>query len=377
MIFGIPREIRTKEMRVGALPFLVKELVKRGHEFLIETGAGEYCEAMDSQYERAGATIVPSSEKMYSSAEIIIKIREPQPVEIELIRPDQSIFSFFHFLNNPDSLKALVGRGCTCLSYEFIEDKLQNRPLLMPISRMAGQLAVLNGAFFLQKHSGGRGIVLGRVTGSPPAHVTIIGAGNVGRQAAITAANMGARVVILDTNFSQLQDIDSLGLPNLSTIISTDDNIKELLPNTDLLITCIQVLDAKTPKIVTSEMVKTMRAGSVIVDVDVDLGGSVETSKITHHDNPTYIVDGVVHYCVSNITASVPRIASRAFSAALMPYLISIAEEGFENAIIGNPGLAKGVSIYKGYVVKENLANDTGLPFVNLIEKIKETTTEN
>jgi alanine dehydrogenase len=371
MIFGIPRELRSNEMRVGALPFLVKEIVRFGHQVIVETGAGEYCEAVDSQYERAGATIVPSSEKMYSSAEIVLKIREPQPVEMELIRPDQAIFSFFHFINNPELIKTLAGRGCTCLSYEFVENEYKQYPLIFPISRITGQMAVLNGAFYLQKQQQGRGIVLGRVTGSPPANVTILGAGNVGRQAAITAAHLGARVVILDREFSKLLEIDSLGLSNLSSLISTDENIKELLPITDLLIACVRIPGLPTPKLVTPEMVKTMRAGSVIVDVDIDLGGSVETSKVTHLDNPTFVVDGVVHYCISNITAGVPRIASRAFSAALIPYIHKISEMGLERTVSNDPGLAHGISIYKGHVVKENLANAANLTVADLDEKMK------
>jgi alanine dehydrogenase len=371
MIFGIPRELRSNEMRVGALPFLVKEIMRFGHQVIVETGAGEYCEAVDSQYERAGATIVPSSEKMYSSAEIVLKIREPQPVEMELIRPDQAIFSFFHFVNNPELIKTLAGRGCTCLSYEFVENEHKQYPLIFPISRITGQMAVLNGAFYLQKQLQGRGIVLGRVTGSPPANVTILGAGNVGRQAAITAAHLGARVVILDREFSRLLEIDSLGLPNLSSLISTDENIKELLPITDLLIACVRIAGQPTPKLVTPEMVKTMRAGSVIVDVDIDLGGSVETSKVTHFDNPTFTVDGVVHYCISNITAGVPRIASRAFSAALIPYMQKISEFGLEKTVSNDPGLAHGISIYKGHVVKENLAKVANLSVADLSEKMK------
>ncbi len=372
MIFGIPRELRAQEMRVGALPFLVKEIVKRGHQVYVETGAGEFCEAVDSQYERAGATIVPSSEKLYSLAEIILKIREHQPVELDLIRPDQIFFSFFHFLSNPELLKSMAGKGCTCLSYEFVENSRDQRPLVQPISRIAGQMAVLNGAYYLQKHTGGRGIVLGRVTGSPPAQVTILGAGNSGKQAAITAANLGARVTVLDTDYSRLLELDSLGYPNISALISTDDNIKELLPVTDLLVSCVKVPEKPTPKLVTPEMVKTMRAGSVIVDLDIDLGGSVETSKMTHHDNPIIVVDGVLHYGVSNITAVVPKIASRAFSAVLLPYITKIAELGLEEAVLADPGLAKGIAIYNGHVVKESLAELSNLPFVNLTEKIRE-----
>jgi alanine dehydrogenase len=370
MTFGIPRELRAHEKRVGALPFLVKEIIKHGHEVFVETGAGEYCEALDSQYERVGAQIVPSSEKLYSLADIILKIREHQPVELELIRPDQIFFSFFHFVSNTELVKTLAGKGCTCLSYEFVEDQQGRKPLLQPISRIAGQLAVLNGAHYLQKHTSGRGIVLGRVTGSPPAQVTILGAGNVGKQAAITAANLGARVIILDTDYSKLLELDTLGHPNISSIISTDDNIKDLLPITDLLISCIQVPQKPTPKLVSPEMVKTMRQGSVIVDVDIDLGGSIETSKITNHDNPTFVVDGIVHYGVSNITAVVPKIASQAFSAALMPYLVKIAEQGLEKSVLSDDGLSKGISIYRGHVVNESLAQLTGLPNTELSEKI-------
>ena len=372
MIFGIPRELRSQEMRVGALPFVAKELVRRGHEVYVETGAGEYCEALDSQYERVGANIVPSSEKLYSSADIFLKIREHQPVEFDLIRPDQIFLSFFHFINNPDLIKSLAGKGCTCVAYEFIEDEQKRKPLLQPISRITGQMAVLNGAYYLQKHIGGRGVVLGRVTGSPPAQVTILGAGNVGKHAAITAANLGARITVLDTDYSKLQDLDALGFPNISALINTDENLKELLPITDLLISCIDIPEKPTPKIITPEMVKTMRPGSVIVDVDIDRGGSVETSKITNHDNPTFVVDGIIHYCVSNITAVVPKIASRSLSAALLPYLIEIAEKGFEKATLDNKSLANGISIYKGYVVKEALAESSGLPHANLIDKIRE-----
>lgn len=372
MIFGIPRELHPQEMRVGALPFVAKELVRRGHEVYVEMGAGEYCEALDSQFERVGANIVPSSEKLYSSADIFLKIREHQPVEYDLIRPDQIFLSFFHFINNPDLIKSLAGKGCTCVAYEFIEDQQKRKPLLQPISRITGQMAVLNGAFYLQKHIGGRGIVLGRVTGSPPAQVTILGAGNVGKHAATTAANLGARITVLDTDYSKLQELDALGFPNISALINTDENLKELLPITDLLISCIDIPEKPTPKIITPEMVKTMRPGSVIVDVDIDRGGSVETSKITNHDNPIFVVDGIIHYCVSNITAVVPKIASRAFSAALLPYLIEIAEKGFEKATLDNKSLANGISIYKGYVVKESLAESSGLPHANLIDKIRE-----
>ncbi len=372
MIFGIPKEIRGQERRVGAMPFLVKELVKRGHQVLLETGAGEYCEAPDSRYERFGASVVPSAEKLYSQADVILKVREPKPVEYDLIRPDQAIFAYFHFLNNPELLKALAARGCTCLAYDFVEDESGQNPLVIPISHITGQMAVINGAFYLQKHNGGRGIVLGRVTGSPPAKVTILGAGNVGKEAAKTAARLGAEVFALDKNYSRLKEIDTLGISNITTLIYSDEILLDLIKETDLLISCIQVYNQPTPKIITQEMVKTMRPGSVIVEVDIDLGGSVETGKMTNHENPTFIVDGVVHYCVSNITSTVPIIASRGISAAMMPYMIEIAEKGLETALLEDHGLAKGIAIYKGHIVKPSLAKIAKLPCANLQEKIKE-----
>ncbi len=376
MIFGIPKEIRTQETRVGALPFLVKELVRRGQQVYVETGAGEDCEAPDSRYERMGATIVPSAEKLYSLSEIILKVREPQPVEIDLVRPDQAIFAFFHFISNTDLLKNLAGRGCTCLAYEYVEDEHRDHPISVPISRITGQMAVINGAYYLQKHNNGRGIVLGRVTGSEPAQVTILGAGNVGSQAAVTAAGLGARVVVLDHDYAKLQKLDLIGFSNIITLINTDEQLKEVLPGTDLLISCVQVSDKATPKLVTPEMVRTMRRGSVIIDVDVDLGGGVETSKVTHHDNPTFIVDGVVHYGVSNITAGVPKIASRALSAALIPFLVKISEMGLAETILNDPVIASGVSIYKGHIVKDFLAEEAGLPLADLSTKIQELASE-
>ena len=372
MIFGIPREVKPDEYRVGAMPFLVKELTKRNHQVYVETGAGDYCNASDSSYEHAGAKILPSPEKLYASVDAILKVREPQPVEYDLISPDQIIFAFFHFVRNPELVKTMAARGSTSFAYEFVEDDNGEHPISRPISRITGQMATLNGAFYLQKHAGGRGIVLGQVTGSPTAQVTILGAGNVGQQAAITAAKLGAQVTVLDTNFEKLQQLDAFNLHNVSTLILTEEFLKEILPQTDLLISCIQVADRKTPRLITPEMVKTMRSGSVIVDVDIDLGGSVETCKATTLENPVFILHDVVHYCVSNITSAVPRIASRALSAAIMPYLLRIAEEGLENAVLNDPYLAKGLAVYKGYVVKKTLAEIANLPVADLKQKIKD-----
>ncbi len=372
MIFGVPREIRAHEYRVGALPFLVKELVRRGHQVLVEAGAGESCKATDSQYEQAGATVVPSSEKLYSQVDVILKVREPMSVEFDLIKPDQIIMSFFHFANRPELAKSLAARGCTCLAYEMVEEVDHSHPITLPISMISGKMAVINGAYFLQKPLGGAGTLLGHLMGNEPARVVILGSGNVGQQAAITAAQLGANVFVLDTDYHKLQNLDLLGYNNITTLFSNDDNIRELLPETDLLIACVQVPQESPPKIVTREMVKTMREGSVIVDVDIDMGGSVETSKATNHDNPTFAVDGVIHYCVPNISAGVPVAASRALSAALTPYLIRIAEVGFEDALLSDPVLASGLVIYKGFVVKERIAQLCDLPVADLVSKIEE-----
>ncbi len=372
MIFGIPREIRSGEERVGALPYLVKELVRREHQVLVETRAGEGCQATDSQYERAGATIVPSAEKLYLQADQILKVREPMPVEFDLIRPDHNIFAFFHFINNPDLIKSLAARGCTCVAYEMMTDKRGRHPISAPIGSLTGQMAVMNGAFYLQKQYEGKGIMLGHVAGTAPARVTVLGAGNVGRQAAVTAAKLGAQVSILDTDYYRLQEINALGYSNILTLFSNDDNIRRLLPETDLLISAIQVSNIRTPRLITREMVKTMQQGAVIVDVDVDMGGSIETSKSTNLDNPTFEVDGVIHYCVSNISAGIPAIASQALSAVISPLLQEIAQSGFEEAALKDPLLHTGIGIYKGFVANEELSNVSELPLRDLTEKLEE-----
>lgn len=377
MIFGIPREIRAQENRVGALPFVVKEIVRRGHQVYVEADAGESCEAPDSQYEQVGATVVPSAEKLYSASDIILKVREPKPVEYELIKPDQVLLSFFHFLESAERIKAIASRGCTCLAYELIKDSSEYPSLLLPISRIAGQIALINGAYFLQKQNMGRGVVLGQITGSAPANILILGAGNVGREAAISAANLGAKITVLDSDPKKLDLVEKLGFKNISTQISSADRLQQLLPQTDLLVTAVQIPNHPTPKLVTADMVKSMRRGSVIVMVDIDQGGSVETGKITNHDNPTFVVDGVVHYCVSNITAGVPIAASQALSTALLPLVIQIAENGLEQAILKDQRLAGSIAIYKGHIVKPYLAEVAGLPAANLAEKIQELNSVN
>jgi alanine dehydrogenase len=377
MIFGVPKEINPQEKRVGALPFLVKELVKKNNQVLIETGAGEHCEASDSFYEQVGATIVPSPEKLYSQADIILKVWEPKPVEFELIRPDQILLAFFHFLSNPELIKTLASRGSTCLAYDLVYDKKKLiYPFLLPLSSITGQMAVINGAFYLQKQFGGRGIVLSSISGLPPATVTILGAGNVGHQAAQTACTLGAKVVVLDTNYEKLVELELLNHPHLTTAIYSENTLRKLLKETDMLISCVYVPEKSTPLLVTTDMVKSMKAGAVIVAVDIDHGGSIETGKKTSHDIPTYIVDGVVHYCVANITAGVPVIASRGLNTALSPYLSRISEIGFEKSIMEDPNLANGVVIYKGHLVKEYFASKLELPYSNLLEKVKEFISE-
>jgi alanine dehydrogenase len=376
MIYGIPKEIRTDEMRVGAMPFLVKELVRKGNKVFVEAGAGEFCEAPDSHYEQAGATIVPSPDKLYSQAEVILKVREPKSVEYELIRPDQIIFAYFHFHKNPELIKALSTRGCTCFAYEFVEDENKKNPLTKSLGYISGQMSIINGAFFLQKQHGGRGITLGSVAELPPANVMIIGAGNVGQQAAKTACALGANVVVLDTNYEKLVDLEVINQPNLSTTIYDENSMRTLIKDADIVVSCIHLPEKSTPIIITREIVKTMKLGSVIVEVDIDFGGSIETGKNTTHNNPTFIVDGIVHYCVSNITSGVPNTASRGLSKALLPYLNNISSLGFEQTVLKDIGFSRGVVIYKGHIIKEYFALALGLPFSNLFDKINELVSE-
>lgn len=368
MIFGIPVEILTHENRVGAAPFLVKELTKRGHQVLVESKAGEISHYRNEVYEQAGAVIVPSPDKLYAQAKFILKVREPRPVEYELIRADHTIFAYFHFFNNPDLAHAMMNECCTCFAYEMVTDEEGSRPLLGLDRQIVGQLAVQQGAYYLQTHKGGRGILIGNAPGVSPAKVVIMGASVAGIYAARYAANSGADVYLLDSDSQDLQNAKSMLPPNVDTLISHEQNLKKIFPTTDLLISAVQKEDEIAPVVVSKEAVSWLPEGAVVVDLDIERGGSVETSKPTTHENPTFVVDGIIHYCVPGMAGVVPASASEALSNVLLPYMIKCAENGFAETLKTDGEFLSGLAIYEGRVTNEKLARELNLPFYQFKE---------
>ncbi len=364
MIFGIPREIRTHEYRVGAVPFLVEELVRKGHTVLVETGAGNASGISDEAYQKVGAEILPSSEKLYQQAEVILKIQGPQPVELELIRPEHTIFAFFNFSSNPELARNLVGKGCSCFAYEMFKTRDGLYPMMVINGQIGGYLAVQQGMYYLEKQNGGRGKLLARIPGTAPTQVMIIGAGSVGFHAAELAAQMGAQVYLLDQNFKRLQDIASRLPSNVTTVISSEQNIVELLPTTDLLITAAIQSVAESPKIITRKMVQMLPPGAVIVDLAIDRGGNVETSKATTHSSPTFVKEDVIHYCVTNLPGVVPVTASPALSSAILPYLERVAAMEHPADIRLDEELRTGLAIFEGRVTHPLLAETLQLPLL-------------
>jgi len=372
MKFGVPFEIRQHEGRVGASPLIVEELVKRGHEVFVETRAGLDSGFSDQEYEKAGAIIIPSSEKLYDQVEFVLKIRNPMPVEYDLIGPQHTIFAFFNFGNNPEMAKALISRGCSCFAYEMVTEPDGTRPIMSVNGEIAGKMAVQQGMYFLETHNGGRGVLLSRVAGARAAQVTIIGAGSVGISAAQIAARLGANVVLMDRNYHKLLRAQSLLPNNVTTMISHKQNFEKILPHTDLLITAVRVIDLKATKIISRDLIKLLPQGAVIVDVDIDRGGSVETSKQTAHETPTFNVDGVIHYCVPNLAGVVPVPASQALCSAFLPLLTKIADLGFREAVKADPTIRSGLAIYQGKIVNQELAEILEAPFTDLNEETVE-----
>jgi alanine dehydrogenase len=368
MIFGIPVEIMSHENRVGSVPFLVEDLVKRGHQVLVETKAGEMSHYNDEAYENSGAVIVPSPDKLYAQAEFILKVREPRPVEYELIRPDHTVFSYFHFFNNLDLARSLIDRCCTCYAYEMLKDDAGIRPLMNLDQQIVGQLAVQQGAHYLQTHKGGRGVLIGSAPNVSPAKVVILGASVAGIYAASYAANSGADVYLLDSDSRELQEAKTKLPRNVDTLISHEQNFKKIFPRTDLLITAIQKADDKSPVVVSKEAIGWLPGGAVVVDLDIDHGGSVETSKPTTHENPVFVVDGIIHYCVAGMGGVVPASASEALSNVLLPYLRKVAENGFVETLKTSEDFVSGLAIYEGRVTNAKLAEELGVSFYDLKE---------
>ena len=366
MRIGIPKEIKSDEYRVGIMPVGVDTLTRAGHEVWLEAGAGMGSGFPDEDYTAAGAKLVPSAAEIFKSCDMVMKVKEPQPAEISQFRPGQIIFTYFHFAASHDLTNACIKSKITAIAYETIKDKRGQLPLLTPMSEVAGKMSIQEGAKYLEKPMSGRGILLGGVPGVPPAHVVVLGGGIVGTNAAKVAAGLGANVVLMDINVDRLRYLDDVMPANVTTLYSDAYNIRENLRLADLVIGAVLIPGAKAPRLVTREQLKTMKNGAVIIDVAIDQGGCLETSRPTTHKEPTYIVEGVVHYCVTNMPGAVGRTSTIALCNATLPYAMKIANLGYAKAAAADPGLAEGLNVVDGKVTSAAVAESLGMEYAKV-----------
>lgn len=356
MIIGVPKEIKIQEYRVGLSPEGVDALNRQGHTIYVESNAGTGSGFSDEAYKNAGASILATAKEVYDIAEMIVKVKEPLAVEYPLIKAGQILFTYFHFAASKELTDAMMKSHAVCIAYETVELPDGSLPLLVPMSEVAGRMAINVGAYYLGKPFGGKGKLLGGVPGVKPAEVLIIGGGIVGTQAAKMAAGLGANVTIMDTNLTRLRYLSDVMPANVVTQYSTVLAIREKLPHTDLVIGAVLLHGAKAPHLIKKEDLKTMEAGSVVVDVAVDQGGCIETCRPTTHENPVYVEENVLHYCVANMPGAVPQTSTRALTQATLPYAISIANKGWEKACAENPALAKGLNIRAGKILHKGVS---------------------
>ena len=363
MIIGVPKEIKNNENRVALTLSGTKELVKRGHTLYIQSSAGEGSGFKDKLFTEAGAIILPTIEDIYSISEMIIKVKEPIEAEYPLIKESQLLFTFFHFASCAPLTMAMLKSNAICMAYETVEKPDKSLPLLIPMSEVAGRMSIQKGANFLEKPLGGRGILLGGVPGVLPAKVLILGGGVVGTHAAWMAAGLGANVLIMDVSLPRLRYLEEIMPANVSTMMSTEFNVREQLKSTDLVIGSVLIPGAKAPRLITRDMLNLMRPGSVLVDVAVDQGGCFETCRPTTHENPTFIIDEVVHYCVTNMPGAVPYTSTLALTNATLPYIIQLADKGWKRAAQENQELALGLNIIHGNIVYKAVADAFDLKY--------------
>lgn len=363
MIIGVPREIKSQEYRVGLTPASVRELVAHGHEILLEHDAGAGINTADSIYQAAGARIVSEAEEVYARAEMIVKVKEPQASERKQLRPGQILFTYLHLAPDPEQTRDLLESGAICIAYETVTAPGGGLPLLAPMSEVAGRMSVQAGAHSLEKTQGGMGILLGGVTGVPPAKIVILGAGVVGSNAAQMAAGSGAQVVMLDRNIDALRRIERVLGARVITVFSNRDNIERHVLSADLLIGAVLIPGAAAPKLVSRQLVSAMKPGAVVVDVDIDQGGCFETARPTTHAEPTYIVERVVHYCVANMPGGVPRTSTFALNNATLPYVLMLADQGYQRALADHPHLRAGLNVCRGKVTCREIADALHYPY--------------
>lgn len=361
MIIGIPKEIKNNENRVSLTPAGAQELIAHGHTVYVQHNAGINSGFPDEAYASAGATILPTIEEVYAIAEMIIKVKEPIKQEYPLVRKGQLLFTYFHFACDRELTEAMLASGATCLAYETVVDRNGGLPLLIPMSEVAGRMATQEGARFLEKPQGGRGVLLGGVPGVKPAKVLVLGGGIVGTNAALIAAGFGADVTLCDISLPRLRYLSEVMPKNVKTLYSSRYNIEQELPTTDLVVGAVLIPGAKAPHLITRDMLKLMRPGSVMVDVAIDQGGCFETSHPTTHAEPIFEIDGVVHYCVANIPGAVPCTSTLALTNATLPYAIKLADMGWEAACRADAGLAKGLNVVDGKVTFPGVAEAFGM----------------
>ena len=376
MIIGVPKEIKNHEYRVGLTPGSVKELTLNGHSVLVESNAGLEVGFSDDKYIDAGATIVNSAQKVFHNSEMIVKVKEPQPNECKMLRKDQLLFTYLHLAPDPLQTQLLIESGCSAIAYETVTDNKGRLPLLAPMSEVAGRLSVQAGAHCLEKAQGGSGVLLGGVPGVKAAKVTVIGGGVVGLNAIRMAIGMEAHVTVLDRSIDRLKELDDYFGPKLNTIYSTKDNLEKYVTEADLVVGAVLIPGAAAPRLVTRDMLRKMKKGSVIVDVAIDQGGCFETSKATTHDHPTFIEEGVVHYCVANMPGAVARTSTEALNNVTLPFVISLANNGLNKALSSNEHLLNGLNIYRGQLTCKAVGDALNVKVTNIKDILTKETKE-
>ena len=363
MLVGVPSEIKTHEYRVGLTPASVREYVQRGHKVLVQSGAGEGIGAADDVYRQAGASIANSAEEVFKKADMIVKVKEPQLDECAQLREGQILFTYLHLAPDPEQTAALIKSGCTAVAYETVTDERGGLPLLAPMSEVAGRLSIEAAGVALKRPAGGRGLLIGGVPGVPAGRVVVIGGGVVGAHAARMAVGLGAEVTILDRSLPRLRELDDMFTGRVRTLYSTGDALDNEVAAADVVIGAVLVPGASAPKLVGRDKLKTMKTGAVIVDVAIDQGGCFETSHATTHAEPTYVVDGVIHYCVANMPGAVPVTSSHALNNATLPFGLALASSGLK-ALLANPHLRNGLNVHRGKVTYKAVADSLNLPYV-------------
>ncbi len=365
MLIGVPKEIKNHEYRVGMTPLSVREAVRQGHPVLVQAGAGIGIGAQDEDYKKAGAGIVGTAGEVFAKAEMIVKVKEPQPAERRMLREGQILYTYLHLAPDPEQTKDLVNSGAVCIAYETVTGARGGLPLLAPMSQVAGRMSIQAGAHCLEKAQGGRGVLLGGVPGVAPAKVVILGGGVVGTNAAAMALGLGADVVVLEKNTERMEELVARFGTQLKTLYSTQGAVEDECAEADLVIGGVLIPGAAAPKLVTRAMIKSWKPGSVLVDVAIDQGGCAETSKPTTHADPTYVVDGVIHYCVANMPGGVARTSTYALNNVTLPFALALANKGYRRALLEDAHLRNGLNVYRGKVTYKAVADDLGYKYVN------------